>query len=354
MFLKCLPTVFVIEESYEILLFAKHKGILSVKVGNKIFYEENSGVLSSEKNFAKIRIPQKILDKYKNYTILYKRTLNRKAYFSEFDNQLSIDFIFRPLKKKEEIKIYHVADVHHYFENAIKTCSFFGNELDLLVVNGDIGELETRKKYFEIANFVGKVSKGEIPVIFARGNHDTRGKLVEFYTDYFPSNGKKTYFTFELDGLNGIVLDCGEDKEDWHTEYGGTNDFATFRKQQTNFLKKTRLKKDKISFAISHICPVYTTATEGGCFDIERQTYSEWNACLESLDIKFMLCGHFHKAFILDNKDGLIEHNYPVIVGSALKDEELIGTAIILCKDTIEVKFTDKDNNILFERTLII
>ena len=354
-FLKCNPSVFVIGNDYEILVVARENGILGLKIKNQIFYEENSGVLSSEKDFAKIRVPQAVLDGAKEYTVVYKKTINRKGYFSEFESETSQTFKFIPIVGKEELNVYHVADVHKYYDEGVKTCSYFGDELDLLIVNGDIGELESKETYEDIAKFVGEVSKGEIPVIFARGNHDTRGKLVEKYTDYFPVNGKNTYFTFDVGNLCGVVFDCGEDKTDDHDEYGGANDFFSFRKRQTEFFKNMKLDKNKIRFAVGHICPCMTTEKPGNCFDIERDTYSIWTKCLEREDISFMLCGHLHRAMVLQPncEKSIIKHDFPVVIGSALKERKIVGTAIVLSKTVMKVRFTDGDKKVLFEQSFV-
>ncbi len=356
MFLKCIPSVFVINDDYEILVITENNGVIGVKVGDEIFYEENSGVLCSEKNFAKIRLPQAVLNNAKKYEVVFRKTIDRKAYFSELDKEISVEFTFKPLSKERDINAYHVADVHHCFENAEKTCSFFGENLDLLIVNGDIGELESEETYFYIARFVGNVSQGRIPVVFARGNHDTRGKLVEKYTDYFPANGKNTFFTFSVGCLNGIVLDCGEDKLDKHKEYGDVNRFDSFRKRETEFLNTVQLDSEKIRFVVSHICPCYATHTANGIFDIERDTYRKWTSVLEREKIDFMLCGHFHDAFVLESNGerSLIKHNFPIIVGSAFNDEKIVGTAIIISKECVNVKFTDEERNILFERSFCL
>jgi DNA repair exonuclease SbcCD nuclease subunit len=233
----------------------------------------------------------------------------------------------------------------------------------LFVVNGDIGEVETEENFLEVCAFTGEISKGEIPVLFVRGNHDTRGRLAELYPKYFPVDGQKTYYTFEIGCLNGVVLDCGEDKldarieydssKDVPEEYRGTNRFHAYRQQQLEFLQKKALNTEKIPFAVSHICPIKTTEQAGGGFDIERETYSKWNEELERLKIKFMLCGHFHKAFVLLQGDekNLIEHSYPVVVGSVCS-EVLMGAAITLNKNEMKVCMTDKSHQIIETYTL--
>lgn len=356
-FLKCTPSVFVINNEYEIIVYANTNGILSVKIGEAIFYEENSGVLSSEKAFAKIRVPQALLDGEKKYEVLFRKTIDRKAYYSELSPVQRESFAFKPLQKTEDVHIYHVSDVHYLFDLAKRTAAFFGQETDLFVLNGDIGEVETEENYFEVLKFVGDISKGEVPVAFARGNHDTRGRLAEKYTQYFPCDGKNTFYTFEIGCLRGIILDCGEDKEDDMEEYGGVNDFASFRQRELAFLQSLNFPNDgKITFAISHICPVLTTKNKGNCFDIERDTYTKWNQELEHLKIRFMLTGHLHTAHIIDKdyEGNTLPHEYPVVVGSAcFGEEDFWGAAITLNKESAEVSFTNANKEVKAREALV-
>lgn len=361
MFLKCKPCVFVVGNQYEIVINTAENGIIGVSVGGQIYYEENSGALYSEKNFAKIRVPQCVLDGAEKYAVEYRKTIIRRGYGSLMDEKQRVEFEFKPLKKTQDIKIYHVADVHYNFEIFEKVCSFFGNELDLLVVNGDIGEVETIENYEDVLKFVGNISNGKIPVIFSRGNHDVRGHLAERFTDYFPANGKKTYFNFEVGCLKGIVLDCGEDKRDDHIDrnatvpdvYGGVNIFHDFRLRERDFLQNLIFRKDdKITFAVSHISPSYTTSSGNPVFDIEREVYAEWIKELERLGIKFMLTGHLHKVDILPAFDerSILPANYPVIVGSECYKGKFMGTAITLNKDGMKVQFTDQELHVVSEQ----
>ena len=361
-FLKCLPSVFVIGREYEILLYAKKNGLLSVEVDGVTYYEDNAGTLATEKCYAKIRMPQSVLDAAKGYTVCYRESINRKAYFSELGETEREYFAFKPLEKSEDLHIYHVADVHYSFEQAVSMATFFGEELDLLVVNGDIGEVETETNYFEVCQFVGNVAHGEIPVIFARGNHDTRGRLAERFTDYFPANGKQTYYSFEVGCLRGIVLDCGEDKPDANAEYGGVNDFEGFRRRETEFLRSLTPAEDKLTFAVSHICPAQNIRERGSIFDIEDEVYRAWNTELARLGVSFMLSGHIHKAYLLEPNDArsLRPHSYPVIVGSAKcgkrKDGNvtLWGTALTLKGDSLLVQFTDQNREVCETHTILL
>lgn len=354
-FLYCLPSVFAIENRYEILVFAKENGIIKIRTGNSVFYEENNGTLSSEKRFAKISVPQSVLNENKSYTVLYRKTIDRKIYYPTFEEEESLTFAFRPLEKTENINVYHIADIHRAFCSALKTADFFGDDTDLYIINGDIGEVRNEQDYCDVANLTGEISKGEIPVIFSRGNHDARGKCADRFTEFFPADGKNTYYTFDLGVLSGIVLDCGEDKLDNHREYNGVNVFERFRERETEFISGAKLNSDKINFAVCHICPVFPTETQGDCFDIERETYKVWNDNLKRMGIRFMLTGHIHKEFVIEKHSAkcFCDNDYTIIVGSAVDydTEYVAGAALTVSKTDLRVRFTDTEHKVLFDKT---
>ncbi len=350
-FLSCKPAVTVINEDYEIILCSLENGILAVEVDGERYYEENSGVLSSEKNYAKIRLSQSVLDKAEKYTVVFKKSLERVAYWSKMGEEEREEFKFKPLKKRGEIRAYHLADIHGCFEDAARAASYFGSRLDLLILNGDYCELDTEEDYTSLCRFIGEISGGNIPVILVRGNHDTRGTLADRYTDRLTANGPDTYYTFKVGALRGIVLDLGEDKSDSCIEYGGVNNFHSFRRRETQFLKSIKCGKSKPLFAICHSSPAYNTERLGDSkFDIEDELFTEWNKELERLGIKFMIIGHFHKAFFLKKNDERSRraHSYPVIVGSECRAQsgDFSGTALTFSENTLKAEITNTEKKV--------
>ena len=358
-FLACTPTVFVIGDCYEILLYALAPGLFSLRIGGELYYEESSGVLSSESAFLRIRVPQAALDTAGEYTVLYRKTALRRSYFSLFEEEESATFPFSPVRGEGEVRLYFVSDLHYHYTEVMEAATYFGEALDLLIVGGDLGEMENERNYLDACRFLGEVTGGRIPVIMARGNHDTRGRLAERFTDHFPANGKKTYYTFRLAAFSGVVLDCGEDKWDNHIGsdgpvYNGTNIFERYRREETAFLRTLELPKDRPLIAISHIAPSMTTTEEKGeVFDIERETYAEWNRELARLGISVMLSGHLHRLFVLTPGDARAtsENPYPVIVGAATDRTAsyYIGTAVTLRRDGLTYRFTDRKHAVLGE-----
>ncbi len=352
-FLFCDPTVFAIEDRYEILVNTVENGQCAIRIGDETFYDEKAGILISETRTHKLAVPKALLEKEGGYTVIYRKTIVKKSYFSEFGEPEEAYFAFKALKKTEHINLYHLADVHCRFAEAIEAAAFFGDDLDILVVNGDIAEVNHEESFFDVAKFTGDITKGSIPVVFARGNHDTRGKLASRYSEFFPTERENTYFTVTLGDLAFVVLDCGEDKTDEHKEYGGVNRFEPFRRRETVFLKDLAGFGDKTVIAVSHIAPTRTVHVPNPLFEIEKDVYTEWNRELERLGVKFMLTGHIHTAELIPPNGGNLSHNYPLVVGSELKPDHFLGAALVLNSDSAKVLFTGKDDQVVFEDSIV-
>ena len=351
--LRFAPTVCAVEEDYEILIATKTLGMALVEVGDEVYHDTRAGVCRAEANYFKIRVPQEKLDAAKKYTVVFRPSLGKKSYFTKFGYHEPVTFSFRPVEKKEEIRIYHVADVHGYFGNAQKTVSYFGDALDLFVINGDIAEVNSEEDYLGTLAFLGEIGGGSIPMIFSRGNHDTRGRLSERFTEYFPEVNGNSYYTVKIGALRALVLDCGEDKPDKGPEYDNTDDvpekyrglnrFHEYRRAEARFLKKLADKGETFDFAVTHVCPNMTTFDPNSVFNIDADVYADWTASLEKIGIKFMLCGHYHKCFLLEKDDArnIVNHNYPVVVASDVKPDDFLGGAITYYPDRIDVAFTN-------------
>ena len=352
-FLKTNPCVFVIGKEYEIVVLLRKCGLVSIGVGEEIFYPENNGVLKSETDIHKIRVPMEALDSAEGYTVIYRESIDRKRYRSVFGDREHAIFSFKPVKRGAPIRAYHIADVHYRFEVAKATCSYLGDGTDLYILGGDIGECDTVENYHEVLKFVGELAGGTIPVLFVRGNHDARGRHAELYSKFFPTNGEKTYFTFEIGDIKGIALDCGEDKPDAHPEYSGTGAFEIYRRRELDFLRSLEGEYD---VAVSHICPARVIPEAGSIFDIEREVYGKWNEELERLGVKLMLTGHLHELEYLppNDKKSLLPHSYHIVVGSACPEEDgrLSGAALELSKDGATILFTNEKRECVEEHKL--
>ena len=364
---KTYPAVYAVTDAYQICVLATCEMMVWVEVGDETFYDESNGILCSSKLLHKVEVPQDLLDAARGYTVCYRKIIERKPYFTETEDVCRVSFAFYPVEG-DRVRIYHISDAHNKVETPIRAGLYFGESPDLLVLNGDIPNHSGKIEFFDtIHQIAGEITKGEHPVIFSRGNHDTRGIYAEHIAEYTPTNNGNPYFTFRLGDLWGIVLDCGEDKPDDHPEYGNTICFSNYRKKETRFIERV-VKNAAQEYEAEGVrrrvvvCHVPFTRVPNPPFDIEQDTYAYWCKLLrEEIKPNVMLCGHTHQVevhFPGGAYDDLGQP-CPIIVGGKpfqktqkeLGIDRFMGAAIEWEQNTVTVHFNDQDHNIKSEHT---
>ncbi len=351
-FLYCNPNVLVVKDKYDIVINLKENGVCYITVGNKPYYANNTGIMPSVNLTQKFRIPQSQLDKCKKYTVWFKRVFERKSNFPVVGELESIDYSFKPIEKVDGINMIYTADIHSHWDATEKVSGYFGDDLDLYVVNGDFAESESYEKLRELSLLIGNVTGGSIPALVGRGNHDTRGLLAEKVTDFMATYNGRAYFDFTVGPLSGVVLDCGEDKYDNHPEYENLNFFEQYRKDELTFLKKLKLKDRPFKFAVCHV-PFMSSRSMSGIFDIMPKMYAKWGKEVDRLGIEFMICGHQHELDYVSSADprNKFPHSYPVIVGANIHGG-MVCSAVTFKKSGTTVKYVHESGEILREFTV--
>ena len=357
--LKTAPAVFAVGKKYQIMVEVTKESLFSVRIGDKIYYDESNGIMNSLSPLHRVEVPMEALDEAKEYTVSVRPIIERKPYFTETENPVEFTYKFTPVPK-EDIRIYHLSDTHNQIENPVKAAKVFGN-IDLLILNGDIIDHSGNpEKFSNIYEICSEITSGTFPVVFSRGNHDMRGNFAEKFADYTPSYQKKTYYTFKVGSIWGLLLDCGEDKPDTNAEYGYTVACHSFRERQTEYLKwlienaeKEYAKPGiKTRLVIAH--NPFTRIQEPP-FNIEAEIYSEWASLLkEYVKPHLMIFGHTHKHGIYHIG---CEHDHlgqpcPAVIGSEPKEDRFIGCGLILNDEDIEVVFNDSLGNTVSTETL--
>jgi predicted phosphodiesterase len=356
--LRMAPTVFAVGDDYQIMVPVSAECLMWVEIKEECYYDDSNGILRSHTTLHRMVVPCQALDEIGEYTICYRKIIDRKPYFPETEDVVRHRFAFRPVMG-DQIRIFHIADAHDRVESPVLAAQAMEGNIDLLILNGDIpnhsGQLENFDAIYRIC---AEITQGGIPCVFSRGNHDTRGIYAENIAEYTPTQHGNSYFTFHVGKLWGIVLDCGEDKADSHPEYGNTVCCHAFRKRETAFLKKVAQSQEYNRY-LHKLVIVHKPISfvQNPPFDIEQDIYKEWCDILKN-EIKpdLMLSGHLHRLAVW--KPGCPEDHLgqpcPVVVGSKPlkgKDGKLgfVGSAITLDAGQITVQFVDDQKNVLEE-----
>ena len=351
------PIVFAVNHEYQIMAYVEEASLMWVQVGEHTFYDESNGIMRSDVKIHRVHVPMELLDREKSYKVFVRKVIDRKPYFPEFEDVVERAYSFRPVPTEGTVRGYHVSDSHNRIEEPAIAAECYGN-IDFLVLNGDLADhthsVENCLVFYEIAS---KITKGTIPVVFSRGNHDTRGLMAERFCEYTPMSQGKTYYTFRVGCVWGMVLDCGEDKVDSHEEYGGTVCFHQFRERETEFIKdviahaedeylaegvKYRLVIAHNPFTVIHKKP----------FDIEQDLYREWIRLIgDNVNPHALLGGHMHCLKVIRPGDELdhFGQTFPTVVGSIVQghDPYYAGAGFELHEEQMEITFTDSESHIV-------
>ena len=352
-FLCYAPTVYVVGDKYEIIFRTKEKGAAWVLIDGVRYTDNFGGVVRSSSYTHKVYVDQEILDKAKKYTVVLALIPERPAYFPKTTEYFEKEFSFRPIPEGD-IHAYMLADTHSKVDEPAEAALYFGKDkLDLLILGGDNGNTATDEdSVMTMAKIAAKVTGGEIPVVYMRGNHDTRGEFAEFLSEYVGTDNGKTYFPVKLGRASALVLDAGEDKLDSHEAYGDIADYTEFRRDQLEFIKNAKLDGE-VKLVLCHV--------PFASFDTPfNNVFAEWTEELNKKGIDLMLAGHTHALYMFGAGESRINDtvaNFPVCVGSAINRHasgSYVGTAIIISKDEITLRFTDAEYKIHAEHKVKI
>ena len=360
------PTVFSVGNEYHIFVPFDAEVSVGGKVGEHTYYDHCNGILRSNTNMHRVQLPMSLLDEAKEYTVVYRKMIKRSPSFPASEDERSLTLPFRPIKSKGNINLYHVSDAHNLVAEPVAAGQFFGDDLDLLVLNGDIPNHSGNVRNFNaICEIASGITKGQRPVVFARGNHDTRGIHAEDMPNYIPIKDGRTYYTFRVGCVWGLLLDCGEDKHETNEEYGHTVCFHQVRLEETEFLKQVIANADKeidapgvkYRLVISHIG---FTHIHHPPFDIEQELYGEWTRLVSEMKPDLLLYGHYHTLGICPPGSEFDQQGQPciAIIGSKPifggdDGNGFIGCGVSLYENgTKRVIFNDDKGNILTDELI--
>ena len=252
---------------------------------------------------------QEVLD-HQSWEIIYGRIAATSVYGA---NPLSFTTNDR---NKPETSFIMINDIHSRAEDIrpMMNVSDYKNT-DMVIFNGDMAS----HLIDESTLFVGYMDSSinifakEIPMYYARGNHETRGPFATYFQNYFSPREPYLYYLVRQGPVCFIILDTGEDKPDSDIEYSGITDYDNYRTEQARWLKEAIKSKDyteaKFKVVIAHMPP----NTGRGLWHGQQEVLDKFVPILNEANVDVMLCAHTHR-YSKSEPDSNIK--FPIVINA--------------------------------------
>ncbi len=259
----------------------------------KILWDSQGGAIATDDKVHMVKVPKNELQN-NTYSVGSQYVMLKMGYFAFKGKTVESEKIaFGGEEKQDDIKALSISDIHGMTNEMMKSVSYFEEKPDIIFMIGDISSELVYKSGFisEILGNAAVLSGGEVPVVYVRGNHETRGEFASQMIQYFPTSTGEYYFTFDFGGASFLVLDSGEDKEDDHKEYSGLVDFSSYREKELKWINSFE-KEDfdgKYKIVLCHH-PLIDTEYFG----------KDWETPLKNLEMDLVVGGHYHESRFVD------------------------------------------------------
>lgn len=314
--------VYAVEDTYQIVFTTNHAATAWVEVDGERYYELFAGSMKSADTVHKIVVPQEKLDAAGAYSIHAEKMLYRGPFGGFKGKEIEKSYNFRPVNSNDGLVYYVMTDVHHARTGAVEAALSVEN-LDFLVILGDSVGMMDYEKDVQFSNVLAHdVTKGEIPVVYARGNHEIKGAYAEQLYQYVGSKNESFYYWFTLSDVFGITLDLGEDHDPGWWEYYGTDQFPLYHDEQTKFLQQLAEEKPyedyRYTLVACHI-PIQFVNSRKDHVDVK----ATWTALLNQIQPDLAVYGHQHDLYpFLDGQETMYNSKGKLIYNSQFKGEE--------------------------------
>ena len=303
-------------------------------------FDNAGGRLNGDSKIHSISVPYEHL-RNNTYKVGSTRVIEEYSYGSRLGaSVVSKEYELR-INESDDQTWLVISDWHAKLEKAYKTIGNFTEEYDGVILLGDSSpSMDFQEQAVTtIVEFGGTVTQGNKPVLYVRGNHETRGD----YANNLPEalGLEQFYYTSQIGPYSFVVLDSGEDKVDSHIEYGGLNDYGTYRADMVEWMKSVEVESEKV-IAISHAWRISSVEPE-----LSQTAWAE----LDRLGTRLLLSGHEHTCRIIGEREGdekQLKEKYPDIIGyidGGKIGKGYVASMLTLNENGFEIKAVDTEGN---------
>jgi predicted phosphodiesterase len=256
----------------------------------KTVYANEAGYKSIGKIHA-VKIPRSELDG-NQYTAHATRVIERLAYGGKLGKTISTKtYTLKNTTNVAEPKIVAASDWHNQLSLLDSAVGHLEQNVDLVVFNGDYADFYVNEqqiiKYFLCGAFI--LTKGEIPGIFVRGNHEVRGN--EKVEDWGRKIGlTNMYYQVQRGNNLFTIVDTAESEAADQWEHDGFYDMVPYLNEQVEWFESLSVPDISINNIVLMHDPNFTSTHDKPHADLEQRFKNRANR----FNIDFSVSGHTH------------------------------------------------------------
>ena len=309
-------------------------------------YAQKDGRRIGDRLIHSIIVPYEQL-KNNTYYVGSTRVIDEYSYGSRLGKTVTKGPYDLKVNESEKQSYLVISDWHSHLKEAKEAISHLGKYDAVLMMGDPSAGLDFEEQAVRnIVEFGGDLTRGEMPVIYVRGNHETRGNFANKLSDYL--GYEKFYYTVNRGDYSFLILDSGEDKNDDHVEYGGMDDYAVNRREMADWLKNVEIKNEKV-VALSHAWQVSEPESE-----LSKEIWDKLN----DLGVRFEISGHIHKCRFLDgstDEEKEYAEAYPSIttyIDGGVSGNNYIASKITIDPENVHFEAADRKGEVIQDETL--
>jgi len=221
---------------------------------------------------------------------------------------------------------------------------------DLVFFNGDsLSHIESPAQIVErLLAPATQAFARSVPMLFVRGNHETRGQSARDLRNYLALPGGRYFYSFDHGPVHFVVLDTGEDKEDEHWAYSGLADFAAYRKAERAWLQQevatTAFRNARFRVLVAHM-PFFGGARTRVSGVGPTQCREMFGDILNDAALDLHIAGHTHRADWVEVGSG--GNLFPIVVGGGNQAGSNTLTRVNVSADALEITQTTDDGKVV-------
>ena len=205
------PVVMDTGDGYSVVFATNDTGIACITYEYKgkeyVLYDQKNGRRIGDRRIHSVKVPYAHL-KNNDYQIGSTRVIEQFSYGSRLGKKITAGPFRLKVNESSKQEYLCISDWHSYVNDAKAAIASLGSYDAVIMLGDPVTGMDFEEQAVRyIVRFGGELTHGKIPVIYARGNHETRGSKAAYLADYL--GYEHFYYTASRIGSTALWLNTG-------------------------------------------------------------------------------------------------------------------------------------------------